>query len=438
MKRSFTLLGLLSLVFAVLYFSADLVAQQLPYRFHFAQPQWPFLPQWAPIYLSLNLLLVLVFLVLEEDDRARLFGSLLLETALAWLFFVSLPIEPPRLPYQPESGWFHLADAVNLDYNCFPSLHVAYATSCFWYHRRAWTAVWAAGIAISTLATYQHTWPDLLGGLVLAWLVCGAVKQKLAVTAFVIDELVRVSLRHRRYALISLALVGVSIFRPRTGAAASVGFAYLQRIDDLLDGHLKPDSASQEPEKVAIDQIEQWRSGQHRTDRLGRLAWSLRRHLPGEELKVVAIIEEMRLDRVRVRDGLVLDQEALWRHLDTTFELSLDLMLSASGCHLRSPDVPTLPRLLGWCSIVRDLEDDLALGLVNLPREVLESGAIEDWFNDERRRAEERFTQVASELERVRGRSGWFLLWLFHRSVSKYLNSHDSHHLACLVGRAHA
>ena len=108
-----------------------------------------------------------------------------------------------------------------------------------------------------------------------------------------------------------------------------------------------------------------------------------------------------------------------------TFQLSLDLMLSAARAELRSEDVPTLAPLLGWCSVVRDLEEDLALGLVNIPLEVVEQKSFERWVQDETKRASALYEQAKIELAAVRGRSGYRLLHLFHGSVKKYLDRID-------------
>ena len=81
--------------------------------------------------------------------------------------------------------------------------------------------------------------------------------------------------------------------------------------------------------------------------------------------------------------------------------------------------------------MVRDLSEDLDLGLVNLPVEATDSA--EEWFVDEHRRARALFDEASVVLGKLQGRSGIGLLRIFHRSVEKYLRSHDAAASAALV-----
>ena len=237
-----------------------------------------------------------------------------------------------------------------------------------------------------------------------------------------LGELIRCSARHRRYALISFGLTAYLVTRPRTGWKALVGFCYLQRVDDILDGHLESD---REPENVALEQIDRWESGKFGESTLDRLGGALHRALPQSE-KIVAIIREMIIDRRRVRERELLCLEELQAHLERTFGLSLDLMLLAAGAELTSDDAPSIKPLLGWCSVVRDLNEDLELGLINVPEEVAATREVRKWFEQEHERARKLFQETNVELEGLSERSGVGLLRLFHRSVGKYLRSFDA------------
>jgi membrane-associated phospholipid phosphatase len=412
-------LVLLSLWFCCLYGSSDWLALKMPYRISMGQPDWPFLPHWAPVYLSLNLLLIAGFWLSKR--RAELFTALLLQTLVAWPLFVFLPLQPIVLPRKPESLWFGLADTVNLHANYLPSLHVAYAVTCAIVLRRSWILLWVLAISAATVLTYQHYPVDVLVGALLAgaavWWSTGPGKP----FSLCLGELVRCSARHRRYALISIGLLGYLLARPRAGWKALVGFCYLQRVDDVLDGHL---DCEEEPQDFAQDQVLKWQSGDFDDSSMDTLAKALFRALPQTE-KIVAIIEEMIIDRKRVRERELLCEKELKAHLERTFGLSLDLMLLAAGVELRSDDLTPLLPLLGWCSVVRDLEEDLKLGLINVPRESVENQDIEDWFGREFKRAQRLFDETDAVLKGLRGKSGHGLLKLFHRSVRKYLRSHQ-------------
>ena len=159
-------LVLLTFWFVLFYTSSDWLALKVPYRIPMAQPNWPFMPQLAPVYLSLNVLLVLSFVVGKR--RAELFSALLLQTLVAWPLFVIFPLEPIAIPEAPSSMWFRLADGVNLQANYLPSLHVGYAFSCAFIVRRMWVGGWAAAVSASTVLTYQHYPIDVLAGILLS------------------------------------------------------------------------------------------------------------------------------------------------------------------------------------------------------------------------------------------------------------------------------
>ena len=420
-------LVLLSFWFCLLYGTSDWLAASMPYRIPMKQPSWPFQPKWAPVYLSLNLLLVIAFAASKR--KAELFTSLTLQTVAAWPLFVVLPLQPIELPERPDSWWFTLADTVNLHLNYLPSLHVGYALTAAYFLGRPLAALWAGAIALSTIFTYQHYPVDVAAGALFAGIAIWLTQGRAKVFAICLGELVRCTARHRRYGLISIALLTGLLFHPRAGRRSLLGFCYLQRLDDILDGHLTCDG---EPENIAQEQIKKWQGSTFQNGDLDLMGRSLQKAIPETE-KIVSIIEEMILDRRRVREKRLLSEQELKEHLEQTFALSLDLMLAASEAEITSADAPALISLLGWCSVVRDLEEDLSLGLVNVPKEVVRSGAVEQWFERELRRAEEEYREVEEQLRKLEGKSGVRLLTVFHRSVGKYLKKHNPNRAAQLV-----
>jgi hypothetical protein len=341
-------------------------------------------------------------------------------------FFVLFPLQGFAPPYQPDSWWFQAADALNMDRNYFPSLHAAYAATCAYFLPRPLILVWSGGIVFSTFLTYQHYWVDAVAGVLFAVAVSWWTTKRGQTLAFCLGELVRCTLRNRRYGVIALALLAYTAVRPRRGWRGMVGFTYLQHLDDLLDGHL---ASSAEPLDIAREQVHEWCSDEFSNGRLSLAGASLKKTL-NDEGEVPLIIEEMMVDRRRVRERAVLNEEALQKHLHKTFSLSLDLMLKASGAELRAANVPALAPLLGWCSVVRDLDEDLSLGLVNIPAEVWEKGDLKGWFEREHPLAEALFQKARLQLETVKHRSGYSLLSVFHRSVRKYLKNHEPEKLA--------
>ena len=72
------------------------------------------------------------------------------------------------------------------------------------------------------------------------------------------------------------------------------------------------------------------------------------------------------------------DRAALDAHLADTFTRSLDLQLLLAGSRMRSRDVAPVIACFSRCSALRDLEEDLAHGLVNVPRDVLAACGIQE------------------------------------------------------------
>ena len=116
----------------------------------------PFLPSWSLIYLSVPLLMLATPFILRTWRSFTPFVlTLTVETLLAGVFFLAIPLAqayPPRVADGFFGGVFHLADRLNLDYNKFPSLHIAFAVTaavvfgrrCGWLGRTLF-CLWIAG-----------------------------------------------------------------------------------------------------------------------------------------------------------------------------------------------------------------------------------------------------------------------------------------------------
>lgn len=432
-KARLMLLVLFTLLFGVVYGSSDLIVRWVPYRISMDQMTWPYWPQLAPLYLSLNILLMVAFFSLKGDKLFRLFTSLCLQTLLVWPIFLFFPLESLNLTQVPQSFFYRLADTLNLTNNYFPSLHVCYAVTCAYYLRHPLLVVWSLGISVSTVLIHQHYPIDALAGLGLALLCCWWTdRTEGRLIAASLSDLLRCVVRHRRYGVIACGLLLYRVFSPARGRTALTGFCYLQRLDDLLDGHLPTE---REPEDIALEQADSWQEGSFAQDGLSELGFALYNSGVSRD-KVRALIAEMILDRQRVREKSLLTEAELDRHLEATFQLSLDLMLEASGATLRSEDVPSLKELLAWCSVVRDWQEDINLGLINVPQERMPEEALA-WLDERHQRALVVYQDVAFQLESVKGQRGYLLLSLFHRSVKKYLDRYDPEELTRISASLH-
>jgi membrane-associated phospholipid phosphatase len=439
-----------ALTFAVLYSAGSALSAHVPWRVSVALPldsRLPFQPAWAAIYLTITPVLLLAPFVLRDLAKLLpLFAALMLETLIAFCGFMLLPVDAPRIDCCDNAltnALFDFADAINLERNDVPSLHVAFAvTAALAFAPRAGRLgagvlyLWAFTVAASTLLTRQHFIVDVITGIVLAllcWRVAGRWARRADVLAAFDAELLALrnfaqfSRRHRRYFFISLAVLAAGVPRWRRQRLARTGFAFLQAIDDVLDGDRPCD---REPVEVADELIASLESGAFASHDLARLGAAFRTELlarggPAALDTTIRLVRAMRRDRQRVLAGEILERAALDAQHRATFEPSVDLLLLAADSPLRATDVPELIAALAWCSTVRDLDADLARGLINIPADVMarsrtEPRAVRDWLAAERQAAIPLLDACDVRISGLRGQRGAKLLAKFSRSMRRY------------------
>jgi fatty acid desaturase/membrane-associated phospholipid phosphatase len=186
-----------SLVFAMffwlLYASGSVLSHSAPivYRVDFAFEQAIPLVPWASlVYLTVTPFLLLAPFVLRTPERLiPLVATLALQVLTAWWVFLVFPVEV-SFPRQEVTGFagllYSLADAINLDGNNVPSLHVALSISVAWACAEGKTTLvraafwgWALLISLSTVVTHQHNVLDVVTGAALAILTMGLVYPRL-------------------------------------------------------------------------------------------------------------------------------------------------------------------------------------------------------------------------------------------------------------------
>ena len=139
----------------------------------------PLQPAWTPVYLSMWLFSLLpVVLVRGVELRRRTILSYITTVITAYIVFLIYPTAAPRPVEVPSDGaiaWsLRTLYALDPPYNCFPSLHVAYAflAALSTYRVRRGLGIvallWAVVIAISTLFIKQHYVADVIAGALLA------------------------------------------------------------------------------------------------------------------------------------------------------------------------------------------------------------------------------------------------------------------------------
>lgn len=411
---------LFAAVFAVCYGGASWLTAQ-----YASLPAWdlpfeqsvPFVPSLSVVYLTITPALLLF--LRRRDTLAPLAVALSVETVVATVCFILFPQTVAWT--RPEvAGWaripFAIADAMNLSYNQFPSLHVAFAVSAAWAstRRRALWWLWSAAVAGSAWLMWEHHLADIAGGVALAAIVMTLLYPRPHVELVCLWQCMRFSRRHVRYFAIFLAIWLPSLLHWRRYRAVRTGFCAAQWIDDLLDGD-RP--SGREPLEIVDELLEQITARMFADDALPRLVAALFRDLDERARdEFIALVQCMRVDRLRVLYKERWTAQELDAHHEMTFRHSVNLMLVTSGCTARASEVPSLIRAFAWCSVVRDLDEDLRKGLDNIPRDADPA----QWLRDEHSRACTALERAAREIARLSDPRARRLLAMFHRSIAGY------------------
>jgi PAP2 superfamily len=383
----------------------------------------PFVPGLSLVYLTITPALMLAPLILRRRaELAPLAITLCIETLIACALFLLFPQTTAWM--RPEvTGWaripFRIADTINLEYNQFPSLHVAFAFSVAWAYRRFAWKVWAVTVAASTWLMWEHHLVDIAGGMALSAVAMTLIYPRLrhpGVELQCLWQCMRFSRRHVRYFVIFLAIYLPSLLHWRRYRAVRTGFCAAQWIDDLLDGD-RP--SEREPLEIVDELLAEMTRGTFSTGPLPQLVNALFADLDADGRRdFISLVRAMRVDRVRVLAtcGARWTEEQLTAHHRTTFALSVNLMLATAGCTARASKVPSLIDALAWCSVFRDLDDDLRKGLNNIPQ----SADLDEWTRASHARACVSLENASREIARLDDPRAQHILGIFQRSIAKY------------------
>lgn len=248
------------------------------------------------------------------------------------------------------------------------------------------------------------------------------------------------SLRNKRYLLIAITQYFYSLISWRQARSLRYTFCTLQLIDDYLDGdracpveplvyleHLKKGIASKTFDQSDLQQMTKFFL--IRTEKIPQMGAEARKAF--DEL-----IEIMMADRKRVLSKTNYTSRELQYHHHTTFRYSLDIVLMALESPLRSESMPEILDIFGWCSTVRDLEEDLDKSLINIPSEItaqvpgfmqlptdkkIQAAPVKNWLIQETLKAEKLFSVCDRKLETIKPIHGSFVFKMFVNSMKKYL-----------------
>ncbi|HEX4963516.1 MAG TPA: phosphatase PAP2 family protein [Thermoanaerobaculia bacterium] len=475
LKLTVPLSYLFSKIFFSIYGGASLLAGLRHVRpdFHFAwELRLPFIPWLAVVYLTVPaLLLATPFILRTWRSFTPFFLALTAETLVGGIVFLALPmaqVYPARVASGVGGAIFHLADRLNLQYNEFPSLHIAFAvTAAIVFGRRCGPlgktlfALWLAGTGLSTLLLHEHHTLDLASGAVLGlagvavWRRTSReeVLEALRIEALCLKEFAWFVRRHPRYLRAFFALFRASVPRWRRTRVLRATYCLAQHVDDVLDGDRR---IKGEPEEYVLAVVQGLRGeapfGDSTADQLaafvavelGRFESERddRRDHPRSDL--VKLFEVLIENRRRMDARQTLSASALAEQHRQTFFYAVNLGLILAGSSLRGDDAPDLIAALAWCSPVRDLEDDLEKGLINVPAEVLaragwngdpailptalDTSAVKDWLRAEHWRGAAAIQTLGNRLDAIAEPKGKAILTLLHRSLAKYERKYRRRH----------
>jgi len=455
-----------------LYGAASFVTELHPWRlqlffeFELAIPFWP---SWAVVYLSLNLILALApFILRGWQTLLPLVLTLMAESAVAAVIFILLPLEGgfPQAEAGGLAGLFlHLADRLNLDHNYLPSLHVAFAlTAALAYSQRArpltagLLVLWALAIAASTILIHEHHLLDIIAGLILAVAAMHLVYRRTARPTFLerfkielicLYEFFCFSRRHPRYFLIFMGIYRYALFRWNDSRLIRAAYCLAQHVDDVLDGDRMIDTDARSYVCGLIRQIE---LDDYSQEPMGLLAGAIIRdsanyeQKPGEfKENLLKLFRVMLFDLQRREGKLLLSDQELAEHHRQTFYYSANLTLILARSSLRADDVPELIGALSWCSPLRDLRDDLAKGIINIPRAVLEQAreqgavgcdyasliatpAVQSWVQAEFARGKYFIEAAFIKLDRLQDSAGLMVLRPLAGALKRYADKYARKH----------
>ncbi len=140
------------------------------------------------------------------------------------------------------------------------------------------------------------------------------------------------------------------------------------------------------------------------------------------------------VDATRIATKTSLRRAELDDQLTRTFHHSLNILLIGARLRTRAAEVPDLVASLAWCSVARDLAEDLARGLVNVPRDVVAQvraaggevsarhPVVQRWLEEETIAARLRLakSRIVLDALAVEEPDAGRLLRIFQRSIERY------------------
>ncbi len=263
------------------------------------------------------------------------------------------------------------------------------------------------------------------------------------------------SRRHRRYFFIFLSMYIGSLFRWRKLRILRAGYCFIQLLDDILDGdrqiHLDPRVyANQIANEISHESFSKSSDASILCDFVVSAAKERLDYLSIKQklLSLVTILANDCDRRINRRSDLA---SVLSQHHRQTFQLSMDITLAFLDSKVTSFDCPEIIESLAWCSVMRDLRDDLKVGIINIPMDVYEvpntmlsdheieaiinNKAVQAWLRTEFDLQTAHMQAIGPKLPYMKDNIGRQIIKIFWKSIKSYVPKFEKQHRAILSSR---
>jgi hypothetical protein len=236
-----------------------------------------------------------------------------------------------------------------------------------------------------------------------------------------------------------------SLLRWRKSRLLRAGYCFIQLIDDILDGDrsINEDPGSYADKIVGEMMEERFSRTTDASMLIGFVFLEARQRHDFQAIKtnfiqLVSILKDDYIRRVTRKTSCATE---LTEHHRKTFRLSMDITLAFLDSKVTSSDCPEIVDSLVWCSVMRDLKEDLAAGIINIPREVFETPrerltvknietilneeAVQTWIRQEFTTQTTNMKAIEPRLPLLKDNIGRQAIKIFWKSIQSYVPKYE-------------
>jgi len=278
------------------------------------------------------------------------------------------------------------------------------------------------------------------------------IDQLLKIELLCLKQFYYFSRRHRRYFLIFLGMYLSSLFCWKRTRLLRAGYCFIQLLDDILDGDRAIDVGPGVYAESILKEIvqETFSKSSDASTLIGFVFEGAKRRPDFPTIKhkfaaLVSILIDDYIRRTRRRTDLAVH---LAEHHRQTFKLSMDITLAFLDSRVNSADCPEIVDSLVWCSVMRDLRDDLKSGIINIPRDIyqvpshqlsseeietiLQEPNVQTWIRCEFASLASNMQAIEPKLHTLKDNIGKKAVKIFWKSIKSYVPKFERQNRALL------